>query len=250
MAMYLCCLSVSGPVPTIPQLLKMNLPSRVGPKVNVFRTFLLNDDVSNKLANITERCRGDPEKIAFDVLREWLAGKGVEVSWDSLIATLRHCELPLMAEQIQMALSNAPSSSHFGYSQTSNLEISNMFGESSQPSYHQDPTASLWVRHPTDQRSFHHSVHSGPIAIGHGGHNQRLGPQSKYGGQSSPRRYHNDRHHWKRPPSCRDGLGRSVFYFRDNSAQRSGSRSQLSDTESWVKSARSKVILLCPPLLY
>ena len=42
--------------------------------------------------------------MAMDVLREWLVGKGVEVSWDSLIATLRDCELPLMAEQIQMAL--------------------------------------------------------------------------------------------------------------------------------------------------
>ena len=39
-----------------------------------------------------------------EVLREWLAGKGVEVTWDSLIATLRDCELPLMAQQIQMAL--------------------------------------------------------------------------------------------------------------------------------------------------
>ena len=88
----------------MPQLLKMKLPSRVGPKVNVFGIFLLNDDNGNKVANITERCRGDPEKIAFDLLREWLAGKGVEVSWDSLIATLRDSELSLMADQIRMAL--------------------------------------------------------------------------------------------------------------------------------------------------
>ena len=53
---------------------------------------------------IRERCHFDPEKIAYDVLRECLAGKRVEVLWDSLIATLRDCELPLMAQQIQMAL--------------------------------------------------------------------------------------------------------------------------------------------------
>ena len=82
----------------------MDLPSRVGPKVNVFGTFLLNDDDGNKVANITERCHGDQQKIVFEVLREWLAGKGVEVSWNSLIATLRDCELSLIAEQIQMAL--------------------------------------------------------------------------------------------------------------------------------------------------
>ena len=53
---------------------------------------------------IRGNCQGRPEDMAMEVLREWLAGKGVEVSWDSLIATLRDCELPLMAEQIQMAL--------------------------------------------------------------------------------------------------------------------------------------------------
>ena len=42
--------------------------------------------------------------MAREVLREWLAGKGVEVSWDSLIATLKKSKLPLMAKQIQMAL--------------------------------------------------------------------------------------------------------------------------------------------------
>ena len=53
---------------------------------------------------IRKRFQGEPEDMAMEVLREWLAGKGVEVSWDSLIATLRDCELPLMAQQIQMAL--------------------------------------------------------------------------------------------------------------------------------------------------
>ena len=42
--------------------------------------------------------------MAREVLREWLVGKGVEVSWDSLIATLKKTKLPLMAQQIQMAL--------------------------------------------------------------------------------------------------------------------------------------------------
>ena len=88
----------------MPQLLKMNLPSRVGPKVKVFGTYLLKHTIGNKVDNIIERCREDPEKIAFDVLKEWLVGKGVEVSWDSLISTLRDCELPLIADQIQMAL--------------------------------------------------------------------------------------------------------------------------------------------------
>ena len=83
----------------MPQLLKINLPSRVGPKVDDFGTFLLQDDLGNKMANITESCHRDPEKIAFDVLRVWLAGKEVEVSWKSLISTLRDSDLALMADQ-------------------------------------------------------------------------------------------------------------------------------------------------------
>ena len=82
----------------------MNLPSRVAPKINVFGTFLLQDDIGNKMSIIRGNCQGRPEDMAMEALREWLEGKGVKVSWDSLIATLRDCELPLMAEQIQMAL--------------------------------------------------------------------------------------------------------------------------------------------------
>ena len=82
----------------------MELPLRVVSKINAFGTFLLQDDMGNKMTIIRKRFQGDPEDMAMEVLREWLAGKGVEVSWDSLIATLRDCELPLMADQIKMAL--------------------------------------------------------------------------------------------------------------------------------------------------
>ena len=53
---------------------------------------------------IKERCRGDPEKIVLAVLRDWVQGKGVELSWKSLIATLRDCKISLLATQIEMAL--------------------------------------------------------------------------------------------------------------------------------------------------
>ena len=82
----------------------MKLPSRVSSNINSFGTLLLQDDLGDKMAVIRGNCQGRPEDMAMEVLREWLAGKGVEVSWDSLIATLRDCELSLMAEQIKMAL--------------------------------------------------------------------------------------------------------------------------------------------------
>ena len=53
---------------------------------------------------IRDNHQGRVEEMTMQVLREWLAGKGVEVSWESLIATLRKSKLKLMADQIQIAL--------------------------------------------------------------------------------------------------------------------------------------------------
>ena len=88
----------------MPQLLKLKLPSKVAPKVDDFGTFLLKDDVGIKITIIKTKVQGDPEDMVREVLREWLAGKGVEVSWDSLMSTLRDCELPRVAEQIATEL--------------------------------------------------------------------------------------------------------------------------------------------------
>ena len=56
------------------------------------------------MVNIRKSFRGDPKDMGMEVLREWLAGQGVEVTWESLIATLKESELDFMAKQIQMAL--------------------------------------------------------------------------------------------------------------------------------------------------
>ena len=88
----------------MPQLIDIDLPSRVGEKFNVFGTLLLRDDYGNKMENIAEDYRGKSERITIAVLRVWLQGKGVEVSWECLIATLRKSKLELMADQVQMAL--------------------------------------------------------------------------------------------------------------------------------------------------
>ena len=53
---------------------------------------------------IRDNHQGRVEEMTMQVLREWLAGKGVEVSWESLIATLRKSKLKLIADQIQIAL--------------------------------------------------------------------------------------------------------------------------------------------------
>ena len=91
-------------MPNFPQLLDIDLHSRIGPKIQVFGVYLLQDDHGNKMNNIRVNHQGRPEDMAMEVLTEWLAGNGVEVTWESLMATLRKSELHLMAYQIQMAL--------------------------------------------------------------------------------------------------------------------------------------------------
>ena len=99
-----CSLTVSAEVPNFLQLVDIDLPSRIGPKIEVFGTLLLKDKHGDKMDNIRANHQGRPEDMAMEVLREWLAGKGVEVTWESLMATLRKSKLHFMAEQIQVAL--------------------------------------------------------------------------------------------------------------------------------------------------
>ena len=96
--------AVSTEQPTMQQLLKINLPVRVRDKYDVFGIHLLNDHNGDKMVILREKCLRDAEKITMDVLIEWLRGKGVKVSWLSLITTLRDSELFLVADQLQTAL--------------------------------------------------------------------------------------------------------------------------------------------------
>ena len=95
---------VSDGKPTLPQLLKMDLPSRVGDCFNVFGTLLLCDEYGNKMSIISEDCRGRPVRITTEVFKEWLKGRGVEVSWKSLISTLKECKLLFLASELETAL--------------------------------------------------------------------------------------------------------------------------------------------------
>ena len=85
-------------------LLNIQLPSRVGPRIDAFGTYLLGDNDGNKMPNIADKHQGRPENMAMEVLRKWLAGKGVEVSWESLVSTLKKSDLSGVANDVQMTL--------------------------------------------------------------------------------------------------------------------------------------------------
>jgi hypothetical protein len=50
---------------------------------------------------IEDECRGKPERIVLRILQEWLEGKGLPVTWESLIQTLRDTDLSVLADKIQ-----------------------------------------------------------------------------------------------------------------------------------------------------
>ena len=100
-------LCISSPVmdknPTLPELLSLEIPLQVGVKYETFGIFLLDDKAGKKVDIIKEDCRGNTEKIIMEILKEWLNGKGTEVSWKSLVKILRKCKVNFLADQIEMA---------------------------------------------------------------------------------------------------------------------------------------------------
>ena len=96
--------------PNLPDLLRLNIPLRVGVHFRRFGILLLNDTTGSRVGNIKRACLGEPEDIITNILEAWLAGKGSSVTWSSLITTLRECDLHTLADQIHVAKTN-PSSS-------------------------------------------------------------------------------------------------------------------------------------------
>ena len=87
--------------PSLPELLRLKVHQQVGANYSMFGIFLLNDKTGSRIDSIEEYCRGNPEKITRKILQEWLEGKGLPVTWETLIKTLRDVELTVLADHIQ-----------------------------------------------------------------------------------------------------------------------------------------------------
>ena len=94
----------SSKQPTLPDMYGglFDVPKEVGNKYTLFGTFLLNDEDGKKMEIIINNYRGMAREITRAILKEWLEGNGSEVSWKSLIATLRKCELSPLANRIHL----------------------------------------------------------------------------------------------------------------------------------------------------
>ena len=104
--MELCLFSLSsggGARPTLPDLLRLKVPQGVGAHYTTFGVLLLNDELGTRVDSIEDECRGKPERICHRILQEWLEGKGLPVTWETLIQTLRDTGLPTLADHIHTA---------------------------------------------------------------------------------------------------------------------------------------------------
>ena len=91
----------SGERPSLPELLRLKVPQQVGANYSTFGIILLNDRTGSQVESIEEYCLRNPEKITRKILQEWLEGKGVPVTWESLVQTLRDTNLSTLADEIQ-----------------------------------------------------------------------------------------------------------------------------------------------------
>ena len=84
------------------ELLKLRVPQQVGESFDTFGTLLLRDQ-SGKMESFRNRFHNDSQVITREVLREWLKGRGMKVSWENLISTLVEADLFVAAKQIREA---------------------------------------------------------------------------------------------------------------------------------------------------
>ena len=87
--------------PTLPQLMRLKIPEKVGGRYRKFGTLLLNDDTGG-LVDIAEKsCHYQPDDIVTSILRKWLQEGPTPVTWSNLIQVLRDCCLQGLAQYVE-----------------------------------------------------------------------------------------------------------------------------------------------------
>ena len=87
--------------PSLPELLRLELPQRVGNNYTNFGIFLLEDRTGSRVDAIEDECRGMPDRITRKILQEWVGGRGAALTWDTLVKMLRDCKLTVLADEVK-----------------------------------------------------------------------------------------------------------------------------------------------------
>ena len=92
--------------PTFPKLLDLKISLLVNDKYELFGITLLNDKEGLKMA-IIKADHSRITDIVTEILRQWMEGDGMAVTWQSISIALRQCHslsASSLAHQIDMTL--------------------------------------------------------------------------------------------------------------------------------------------------
>ena len=86
--------------PSLPKLLGLKLPQKVGIHYTQFGILLLNDEDGSLVYALEDECNGKPERIVCKTLATWVRGRGRALTWNELADTLRECDLASTADHV------------------------------------------------------------------------------------------------------------------------------------------------------
>lgn len=99
--------STRGDPPTLPELVRLRIPEGIGDNYSRFGILLLNDVTGGYVLSLRNTYMGVAQEAVLRILRQWLEGKGLSVTWESLIQTLRDTDFAVLADEIEArSLSN------------------------------------------------------------------------------------------------------------------------------------------------
>ena len=91
---------MEGSKPSLPKLLGLKIPQKVGSNFMQFGILLLNDEDCTLTDAIRNECHMKCEEIVRRILVEWVRGRGRAVTWKTLTDTLQQCDLATLADYI------------------------------------------------------------------------------------------------------------------------------------------------------
>ena len=94
----------SSEEPSLPLLITLHVTIHLGTHYQKFGILLLNDRTGIQIDQIENECHGIPEKINIKILQYWLQGRGLPVTWETLLDTLKTCGFHQLVDHIQSSL--------------------------------------------------------------------------------------------------------------------------------------------------
>ena len=87
--------------PSLPKLLRLKIPQKVGPNFMQFGILLLDDEDGMIVEALQHEYRDKCEEIVRGILVKWVRARGSAVTWKTLTDTLRDCDLATLADHIE-----------------------------------------------------------------------------------------------------------------------------------------------------